>query len=281
MLASGASAVTLKDLPRGAHPGECFSHRSTPAVYRTDHIPIPQPPVEGWRDIPAIYNTVTRQELVTPARVDHETIPAVMGVRIHWVEHHGPDQVVSSPPVYRWIERQVMISPAHLEWRRGEASGGYGGGGAAGYGGQISVRPTGDVMCRVRVPARYEIRRVRVLVASGRTCVVKGPTRRERVVEHIVVRPEHVVDHPVAAVYRTVTDRVMVRGPRKERITTAQPPRYEDRRVLVTPAHTDWIRIHCAREQAAYGPGPQSSYDGLAGAPQPAPAYHAPDPNQH
>ncbi len=293
-LAGAATATTLQELPRGARPGECFSRSAAPAVYRTDHIAVPQPPLVGWRDIPAVYNTVTRQVLVAPARVDHETVPAVMGVRVHWIEHPGPDRVVEAPPVYRWIERRVLVSPARLVWRPGVARGGY----DTGYGAGISVRPTGEVMCRVLLPARYEIRRVRVLVTPGRSCVVRGPSTRERVEERYVIRPPRTIDHTVAAVYRTVVDRVMVRGPRKERIVTPQPPRYIDRRVLVTPARTGWSRIACAPptvRPASYGarPQPQQSYGGqgyrpdyaparpaeLDGAPQPPPIYHAPPAN--
>jgi len=295
LLAGAASATSLKDLPKGAHPGDCFSRRSTPAVYRTDHIAIPQPPVESWRDIPAIYKTVSRQVLVTPARVDHETLPAVMGRRVHFIDHQGPDRIVEAPPVYRWIEKRVLVAPARLVWKPGVAANGY----DTGYGAPVSVRPTGEVMCRVLAPARYEVRRVRVLIAPGRTCVVKGPTTRQRVVESYVIRPARTVDHPVAAVYRTVTERVLVRAARKERVVTPQPPRYLDKRVLVSPARTGWTRIACAPpprvRPMGYGSGPEAQprYNGqnfrpdyapprpgaLEGAPQPAPHYHAPPAN--
>lgn len=275
-LAGAGSATTLQDLPKGARPGDCFSHNSAAAVYRTDRVPVPQPPLESWRDIPAAYKSVSRQVLVAPARVDHETVPAVMGARIHWIEHPGPDRIVETPPVYRWIEKRVLVSPARLVWRPGVAESGYGGGDGA----AVSVRPTGEVMCRVLIPARYEVRRVRVLVAAGRTCVVKGPSSRERVVETYVVRPARTVDHPVAAVYRTVTDRVLVSPARRERITTPQPPRYIDRRVLVTPARTRWTHMACVAPSVrpmGYGAEDvRSRAAQLDGAPQSAPIYHAP-----
>lgn len=258
--AGDACATTLRDLPRGARAGECYSHVAVPAAYRTERQPVPQPPVVSWREVPAVYRTQSRQVLVSPARVDHETIPAVMGSRMHWEEHAGPDRIVEAPPVYRWEVRRVMVAPAHLVWRRSDTSGGYG----EGYGGGISVRPTGEVMCRVMVPARYEIRRVRVLVSPARTCVVKGPVTRERIVEHFVVRPARVIDHSVAAVYRTVTERVLVSPARRERVETPQPPRYVEHRVLVTPARTDWRRIVCTpprtRSYASPAPAPAPTY---------------------
>lgn len=203
---------------------------------------VPQPPRVSWREVPAVYKTVSRQFLVTPGRVYYEHIPAVIGTRERWVQRPGPDRVVDVPPVYRWVEQRVMVSPAHLVWKRGTSAAGYGEGGD-GYG--VSVQPTGEVMCRVLVPARYEVRRVRVLVTPGRTCVEKGPVARERVLERYEVRPARVVPHPVAPVYRTVSERVLVAPARRDRIEIPQPPRYVERKVLVTPASTGWARIAC------------------------------------
>lgn len=242
LIASSALATTLQQLPRGAHAGECYGRTATPPVYRTVRDAVPQPPRISWRDTPPVYKTVSRQVLVTPGRVDYEQIPAVMGTRVHWVERAGPDRVVEAPPVYRWVEQRVLVSPARLVWKRGTSSAGYGEGG---YGEGVSVQPTGEVMCRVLVPARYEVRRIRVLVSPGRTCIEKGPVTHERVVEHFEVRPARVVPHPVAAVYRTVSERVLVSPGRRDRVETPQPPRYIDRQVMVTPARTGWARIAC------------------------------------
>lgn len=242
LLATSALGTTIQQLPRGARAGECYGKTATPPVYRTVRDAVPQPPRVSWRDIAAVYKTVSRQVQVSPGRVDYEHIPAVTGTRVHWVEHPGPDRVVEVPPVYRWVEQRVMISPARLVWKRGTSSAGYGEGE---YGGGVSVQPTGEVMCRVLIPARYEVRRVRVLVAPGRTCIEKGPVSRERVVEHFEVRPARVVPHPVAPVYRTVSERVLVSPARRDRIEIPQPARYVERQVLVTPAHTGWSRIAC------------------------------------
>lgn len=264
-LASTASATALQELPKGARPGECYSRTTSAPTYRTDRIPVPQPPLISWREIPAVYKDVDRQVLVTPGRIDHETIPAVTGKRTHWIEHPGAYRTIDTPPVYRWIEKRVLISPAHLVWKPGTAPRGYGGG----YGEGVSVRPTGEIMCRVLVPARYEIRRVRVLVTPAKTCVVKGPSSRERVTETVIVTPAHTVEHPVAPVYRTVSERVLVTPARKERIETPQPPRYVDKKVETAPGRTGWIRIAC---KAPTGP----KYH-----PQPAPTYAAPAPRPH
>lgn len=268
-LAGSASATALQELPKGAHAGECYGRTTTPPTYRIDHIPVPQPPLISWREVPAVYKTVERQVLVSPGRVDHEAIPAVYGTRVRWIEHPGPDRTVDTPPVYRWVEKRILVSPAHLVWKAGSAAAGYGGG----YGEGISVRPTGEVMCRVRVPARYEIRRVRVLVAPGKTCVVKGPSTRERVEERYLVTPARTIDHPMAPVYRKVSERVLVTPARKERIETPQPARYIDKRVQTSPGQTGWRRIACKAPAAArYRPQPVVSYG------QPAPVYAPPPP---
>ena len=257
-------AATVADLPRGAHAGECFSHTRTPAVYRTDRTPVASAPLVTYRTIPAVYHAVTRQVLVSPGRVDHETLPEVTGTRVRYIDRPGPDRVVEVPAVYRWVARRVRLSPARLEWRQGHAAHGYSEDQA--YGGGVQVRPTGEVMCRVLVPARYEIRRVRVLVTPARDCIVKGPAIHERTRETYVVRPARVVDHPVAPVYRTVSERVLVSPARRERIETPQAPHYVEHRVQVRAASTGWTRIACKP--------PVMPVHHLR--PAPRPVYHAP-----
>ena len=242
LLASSALATTIQQLPSGARAGECYGRTTTPAVYRTVRDTVAQPPRVSWREIPAVYKAVSRQVQVTPGRTDYERVPEVTGTRVHWVEHPGLDRVVEVPTVYRWVEQRVLISPARLVWRRGTSSAGYGEGG---YGEGVSVRPTGEVMCRVLIPARYEVRRVRVLVTAARTCIEKGAVTRERVVEHFVVRPARAIPHPVAPIYRTVSERILVTPARRDRIEIPQPPRYVERRVEVTPTRTGWTRIAC------------------------------------
>lgn len=191
---------------------------------------------------------------------------------MHWVEHPGQDRVVETPPVYRWIEKRVLVSAGHLEWRPGTARQGYGegGGDGRGYGEAISVRPTGEVMCRVWVAPKYAVRRVRVMVTPGKTCIVKGPSRRERVVERFVVTPARTVEHPVAPVYRTVTERVLVSPGRRERVVTPRPARYVQKRVLVAPGKPGWIKIDCAAPQ----PHPvRQGYGAPADYKAPAPGY--------
>ena len=262
-----SGAATVSDLPKGAHAGECFSHATTPAVYRTDRVPVASPPLVSYRDIPAVYRTATRQVLVTPGRVDHETIPAVTATRVRYTDRPGPDRVVEAPAVYRWEQRRVLVRAAHLEWRQGHAARGYGD--DQGYGGVISVRPTGEVMCRVLVPARYELRRVRVLVTPPRDCVLKGPAIHERTTESYVVRPARVVDHPVAPVYRTVSQQILVTPARRERVVTPQPPRYIEKRVEIRSASTGWTRIACKPPVVPHPrPAPRPTYG--------APVYRAP-----
>ncbi len=262
-----SGAATVADLPKGAHAGECFSHTTTPAVYRTDRIPVASPPLITYRDIPAVYRTTTRQVLATPGRVDHETIPEVTGTRVRYVDRPGPDRVVEAPAIYRWEVRKVLVRAAHLEWRQGHAARGYGN--DEGYDGAVRVQPTGEVMCRVLVPARYEVRRVRVLVTPARDCIVKGPTVHERITETYVVRSARVIDHPVAPIYRTVSEQVRVTPAQRERIVTPQPPRYIDKRVEVHPASTGWTRIACRPPVAPHHPRP-------APRPTPQPLYGAP-----
>ncbi len=262
-IASPAAAVTAQDLPKGAHAGECFSRIAIPPVYRTERSAVAGPPVVSYRDIPAAFRTLTKQLLVTPARVDRQTIPAVTSSRTRYVDHPGADRVVETAAVYRWEVRRVLVRAAHLEWRQGHAAQGYGEGAGEG----VRVQPTGEVLCRVLVPARYETRRVRVLVTPARTCLVKGPVAHERVVEQFVVSPARVVEHPVAPVYRAQSERVLVTPARRERIETPGAPRYVEKKVLVRPGSSGWTRIACK------APAPPRRVHPLPPPPHPIPVH--------
>jgi hypothetical protein len=269
---SGASTLgarpAVADLPKGAHAGECFARATTPAVYRTERQPVASPPLISYRDIPAVYRTLARQVLIAPGRVDHETVPAVTGSRVRYIDRPGPDRVVETPAVYRWEVRKVLVRAAHLEWREGHAARGYGE--DQGYGAEVQVRPTGEVMCRVLVPARYDVRRVRVLVTPAHDCIVKGPVIHERTSETYVVRPARTIDHPVAPIYRTISEQVLASPARRERIVTPAPPHYVEKRVEIRPAATGWTRIACKPPAAVYRsrPVPKPIYR--------APVYRAP-----
>jgi len=266
------SSASAQSTPPHSRPGQCFARMAYPARYRTVTERIAGAPVVSYRDIPAVVEHSSRQVLVTPARVEHEHVAAVYRTVWRWVETPGPTRQVNVAPVYRTINERHPISPAHLAWRAGGVAHGFAEG--SGYG-QTQVRPTGEVLCRVLVPARYGWTRRRVMVSPGRQTTVQCPPHRQRVRDRVLASPERTIDHQIPAVYRTEAVRHEVTPARRDRVVKPGPAHVVAHRVMVSPARYGWTQIVCIprghgpRQAPPPAPAPSGpSY----GAPVPAPA---------
>jgi hypothetical protein len=270
-----ATTATAQPLPNGGRPG-CYAKMAYAATYRTVTEQVQGAPVVTYRDIPAVIEHASKQVLVAPARTDHETIAPIYKTVTRWTEAPGPSRVITTPPVYRTVAERRLISPAHLEWRPGGVAHGFASGGAYGNGDALQARPTGEVLCRVLVPARYALVHRRVEVAPGRQITVPGAPRRVRTEERVLVRPGRVVDHFVAAVYRTVDVPRIARPASRQRIVSPGPVRLISRRVIASPAHYGWAPIVCTpaphRAPAPMRPRPVPPVYGGQSYGQPAPA---------
>ena len=275
MLATASAAGMLapalaQPVPEHSRPGQCFAKMEYPATYRTVTDRVVGAPVISYRDVPAVIQHSTQHVLATPARTDRETIPAQYRTIWRWVEQPGPTRQVMTPPVYRTVTERRLISPAHLAWRAGGVAHGFSGGGGS-YG-AMHVRPTGEVLCRVLVPARYGWARHTVMVSPGHETTVQGPPRHVRVQNRELVQPEHVVLHNIPATYRDVDSTRVVRPASRERVVSPGAVHLVTHRVIASPAHFGWTQIVCipgpnAIRRPVSRPLPRQA---------PAPAYGAP-----
>ena len=259
--------------PPHSRPGQCFAKMAYPARYRTVVERVAGAPVIRYRDVPAVVEHSSRQVLVVPARVDHEHVDAVYKTTWRWVETPGPMRQVSTSPVYRTVTERHLISPAHLAWRAGGVAHGFSNG--SGYG-QTQVRPTGEVLCRVLIPARYGWSRRRVLVSPGCQTTVQGPPHRQRIQDRVLVSPEHTVDHPIAAVYRTENTSHVTQPARRDRVVSPGPVHTVAHRVMVSPTRFGWNQIVCIPR----GHGSRQAPAAVQPPPMPSgPSYGAPAPS--
>jgi hypothetical protein len=242
-----ATQSAAHDLPPPGRAGQCYAQVVHAPVYRTITEQVPGAPVVSFRDIPAVLGHGTKQVLVSAARIERETIPATYQTVPHWTDVPGRAHWVKTPAVYKVVTEQRMISPAHLEWRPGAAAPGFQSTGS-GYG--QTVRPTGEVLCRVMIPARYARISRRELVTSAGWRRVEGPPRHVVCYEKRIATPARVVEHHIAAQYRTVATTWVVHQAEHQRVTTAGPVRVVQRRVLVSPAFRGWAPLRCASVHA-------------------------------
>lgn len=208
--------------PRGAHAGQCFAKVREPdaVVHESERVMVR--PAGSFRKItPAVTRTIEKQVTVSAARTETVTHPAVYRTVWHTVTEPGRSYRVDTPARYETISRRVLIEAAHTVWRHSEGRPVYG----QPYPGQVAYAATGEVLCRVLIPARYALTSERVLVSRGGHRVVQGASVTRHVAERVEVSPASVQHIPHAAVVRTVRETVVVAPARSTTVRT--PPQYE------------------------------------------------------
>ena len=247
-----AAAAPAQPLPYGGHPG-CYAKMAYPATYRILTERVQGAPVVTYRAIPAVIEHYKTQVLVAPARTEHQRVAPIYRTVSRWTQAPGPSRIVTTPPVYRILTERRLISPAHLEWRPGGVARGFAHGGGYANGSAWMARPTGEVLCRIRVPARYATLRHRVQISAGRQITLQGAPHQVRTDVRVLVRPGRVIDHVIAAVYREVDATRVARPAGRQQIVSPGPARLVTRRVIATPARYGWAPMVCV-------PGPRPAH---------------------
>ncbi|HTI66206.1 MAG TPA: peptidoglycan-binding domain-containing protein [Caulobacteraceae bacterium] len=227
--------------PPNARPGECFGRVILPPVYGDAAQRVLEQPAwtETVRGRP-IVDKVVRKVLVRPAQTVRVRTRPVYRNEVSWVERPGRLRTVREPDRYRIVRDKVLVEPGHAEWRPSSAPLAYGE-----SAGQTVLQPTGEVMCRVWVPARYAYSSRKVLVERGRAYQVRGPASRKKVVRRVLVRDGGWTERTVAAVYRNEIVRREVREGRSQVISHPAVYSSVHRQVLVRAESPGWARVVC------------------------------------
>jgi len=158
-------------------PGACFREYFTQAEYKTEQKQILKR--EGGEKIvalPAQYETAEERVVVKEAF----------------------SRTVSVPATYRTETESVLVEPARSVWKKGR--------------GPIEKidNLTGDIMCLVEIPARYETLTKTVLDKGPSTKSVEVPAVYKTVKVKRLVKPATESREPIEAEYDTITTRVKV-----------------------------------------------------------------------
>lgn len=266
---AGSAFGQAADMPPAADPGECFARvlipettevvteqvidtparteiQIIPATYETvtESVLVREATTES-RYIAATYETVTEQRLVREASVELRHIPAVYETVTEqvMVEPERTETVVV-PATYETYTEQVLVRPAYTTWKPGA---GLFGRATAGADGStplgVSEVATGELLCRVEVPAEYDtVTRTR-LVTPESTETVVIPAVYETVTRQVVAQAPRVEEVEIPAVYETVTREVIVEPARVD--TVEVPAQYDTVTVrrLATPRQEETLTI--------------------------------------
>jgi hypothetical protein len=276
--------------------------RVIPAQYdtRVEQVLVRPERVER-RIIPARYETRTEQVLIEPERTVRRVIPAeTRTVTETVVIQESRVEPVVIPAQYEEYTEQVLVREAYSTWQPSEPlylAANSSAASSADFARQnfspadLRELPTGEILCRVEVPAEYEtVTRTRLVsperivyrTADGGTSptavnlppITTSATRTEiitpeRVVEDVIparyetlttsveVEPERVVEEIIPAEYETVQTTVVVEPERI--VEDVIPARYESATVerIVTPGREETRTIPAVTREVT-----RVSYDG-------------------
>ncbi len=162
-------------IPPTAKPGECYAQILIPERYETTtERVLTRQASEKIETVPAKYETVEQKVMVKEASKRFEEVPAEYG----------------------WVEEKVLVEAAHSEWKKGR--------------GVIEKmdNTTGDIMCLVEIPARYETVKRQVVTKPASVRVIEIPAEYDTIKMTKMVSPPMETRTPIPEEYGTVTKRV-------------------------------------------------------------------------
>lgn len=253
-------------LPPNAAPGECYARVFIPPRYETASKTVLHKQGGEQLSVTAARHEWEEQRvLVKEESKKLEVIPA----RYEWrneqvLVREGSEKIVVEPAVYRDETEQVLVRPAYTTWKKGRGPM------------ERIDEATGEIMCRVEVPAQYKSVVKHVVVKPATSRKIGVPPVFETVRKRVVVEPARTVEVDVPAQYKTVRVRKLVEAPQVVRTVVPEHHQQVVQTRLVSEGGLEWRPILCetnttpdvirrmqgALKKAGYDAGPS---DGAVG----------------
>ena len=230
-------ANKAKSFPDAAKTGECYGELVYPAEFITREERImTHAAYSEIETTPAQYEWVEEQVVVKEAETRMELVPATYKT----IEERvlvEPERTVTEtiPASFRTEEKKVLVQPASREWVDGEAN----------VENSVATNMTGDLVCLIETPAKYETVSVQVIDQAARTQTRTIPAKYETIERTVVDVPAHTREVTVPAEYATVSVRKLVEPEQVTRNTVEPQYTTVTRYVESKPAYTQWERVFC------------------------------------
>jgi hypothetical protein len=138
---------------------------------------------------------------------------------------------------------RVMVRPAYTTWKPGNNLFGRGFRGASTAAGDELA--TGELLCRVEVPAEYKMVPRQVVARPASTQARIIPAQTQVVTRQVEATPARVEEINIAAETRTIKVRKMVSPARQEEIRIPATYRTVEKRVVKSAAAVQWREVLC------------------------------------
>lgn len=149
-------------------------------------------------DIPAQYNTITKQVLVTPETTKKVTIPAVYKtVPTNELAAAASTKTVAIPATYKTLTKTEKVSDAKYVWSDSIME-------------KDGLSRTSSVICKVSIPAVTNVVTNQVVATPASTKTVTIPATYKTVDVTKIVTPETTKKTVIPATYKTISKQVKV-----------------------------------------------------------------------
>lgn len=247
LFAGSAFAQASTDLPSNADAGECFARVLIPETTQAvlEEV-VDRPETQEITVVPARYETITEQVLIKDAETLYKVIPATYSTVTEQVliEEERTETIVI-PAEFETFSEQVLVRPAYTTWKPGSGLLGLGGGNGVTGDGEDTRSLTGELLCKVEIPAQYDtVTRTRIK-SPERTETRLIPSRYDTVTREVVSRPAEVVQEAIPAVYDTITVQRLVSPTREEVVTIPATYKTVEKRVVTGGGGLEWREVLC------------------------------------
>lgn len=245
---AGVSYAQSADMPPNADPGECFARVLVPETTAvvTEQV-IDREASFELTVVPATYETLTEQRLVREASTVYTMVPAVYETVTEVIEvEPAREERIVVPAQYETYTEQVLVREAYTTWKSGEGLYGRNDGadGTASASNTVALA-TGELLCRVEVPAEYEtVTRTR-LISPETTDVRIIPAVSRTVSKEVVVEPARVAEQTIPAEYETVTRQQLVTPASEQRTEIPATYKTVEKRVVQSSGGLEWREVLC------------------------------------
>ncbi|MEL7033562.1 MAG: peptidoglycan-binding domain-containing protein [Pseudomonadota bacterium] len=246
-VATAAIAMTAHgqaaDMPANAEAGECFARVLVPdTITITTEQVVDREASYELKVIPASYETVTEQRLLKEATTTYKTVPPVYETVTETiiVEPEREESIIV-PAQYETYTEQVLVREAYTTWKKGDGLYGRDRENTT----ETIALATGELLCRVEVPAEYATVTKTRLVSPETTEVRVIPAVTKTVTKEVVVEPARVIEETIPAEYETVTRQQLVSAASEERIEIPATYKTVEKRQVTNQGGLEWRQVLC------------------------------------
>ena len=228
-------------LPPNAKSGECYARVLRPATYKTVTKKIvAEEASEKVTVVPPKFEWVEERVLVREASSRLNVVPAKYDVVEERVlVEDASESLQAVPAQYENVTERVLVSAARSYWKRGR--------------GPVEKvdNMTGEIMCLIEEPAKYETVTTRKLVRPASTRKVPVPAKYATIKKRVMVEAPKTVKVDIPAEYDVVRKRKLVSPGGEHRVPVPATYQTVSNQVIASESTLEWRSILCETNTTA------------------------------